>query len=161
MLQANDENFERYLQGRFEVVGRDFVDAGLVSGEIKKALKAKGINEDVIRRMAVIAFEAEVNIISYAYRGVISYYITPDAVVFEANDEGPGIEDIELCLQEGYSTADDTIREMGFGAGMGLPNIRKSSDLFEITSEVGKGTCIRSTVFLNGRTASDNDREAQ
>lgn len=149
-MQTKGDIDERYLQGRFEVHGRDFVDAGLVSSRIKNGLKAKGIDEDVIRRIAIIAFEAEVNIISYADSGIISYYILPDAVVFEANDVGPGIEDIELCLQEGYSTADDTIREMGFGAGMGLPNIKKSSDIFEITSEVGKGTCIRSTILLNG-----------
>ena len=140
-----------YLQGRFEVEGRDFVDAGLVSSQIKKELKAKGINEDIIRRIAVIAFEAEVNIISYATHGTISYYVLPDAIVFEAVDEGQGIEDIDLALQEGYSTADDSIREMGFGAGMGLANIKKSSDVFEITSEIGRGTRVKSTIMLNGK----------
>jgi len=151
-VQRKGDTDERYLQGRFEVEGRDFVDAGLVSSHIKKSLKAKGIDDEIIRRMAIIAFEAEVNIISYAERGTISLYITPEAVVFEANDAGPGIEDIDLCLQEGYSTADDTIRELGFGAGMGLPNIKKSSDVFEITSEVGKGTCIRSIILLDGNS---------
>ncbi|HOJ14499.1 MAG TPA: ATP-binding protein [Deltaproteobacteria bacterium] len=141
---------ERYLQGRYEVQGRDFVDAGLVSSLIKKALKDKGIDEDVIRRVAIVAFEAEVNIISYAESGTISLYLLPDSVVFEAKDVGPGIADIELALQEGYSTADDTIREMGFGAGMGLSNIKKSSDVFEISSEVGKGTCLRSVIRLDG-----------
>jgi len=146
-----DSDNVRYLQGRFEVEGRDFVDAGLVSSQIKKELKAKGINEDIIRRIAVIAFEAEVNIISYATHGTISYYVLPDAIVFEAVDEGQGIEDIDLALQEGYSTADDSIREMGFGAGMGLANIKKSSDVFEITSEIGRGTRVKSTIMLNGK----------
>ena len=144
-----DNDKERFLQGRFEVMGRDFVDAGLVSRQIKKGLKAKGIHEDIIRRIAVIAFEAEVNIISYARHGTISYYILPDSIMFEAIDEGQGIEDIDLALQEGYSTADDSIREMGFGAGMGLSNIRRSSDVFEITSEIGRGTCLKSIIMLN------------
>ncbi len=156
----NKREDDQYLQGRFEVQGRDFVDAGLVSSHIKKALRDRGINEDVIRRMAIIAFEAEVNIISYADYGTISFYILPEAVVFEAADVGPGIEDVERALQEGYSTADDEIREMGFGAGMGLPNIKKSSDVFEISSTVGKGTCVRSTIMLNGAAASA-DREAE
>jgi len=146
-----DTEYGRFLQGSFEVHGRDFVDAGLVSSQIKKGLKAKGIDEDIIRRIAIIAFEAEVNIISYATVGTISYYILPDAIIFEAIDEGKGIEDIELALQEGYSTADDSIREMGFGAGMGLANIRKSSDVFEITSEPGRGTRVKCTIMLNGQ----------
>lgn len=146
-----DTDYMRHLQGRYEVHGRDFVDAGLVSSQIKKGLKSQGIHEDIIRRIAVIAFEAEVNIISYATHGVISYYLLPDSIIFEAIDEGQGIEDIELALQEGYSTADDSIREMGFGAGMGLANIKKSSDIFEITSELGKGTRVKSTIMLNGK----------
>lgn len=148
-MPASD--YQQYLQGRFEVHGRDFVDAGLVSSQIKKGLKAKGIHEDVIRRIAIIAFEAEVNIISYARVGTISYYLLPDSIIFEAIDEGQGIEDIELALQEGYSTADDSIREMGFGAGMGLANIKKSSDVFDITSEPGRGTCVKCTIMLNGK----------
>lgn len=143
--------YSRYLQGRYEVHGRDFVDAGLVSSQIKKSLKDKGINEDIIRRIAIIAFEAEVNIISYATFGTISYYLLPDSIVFEAIDEGQGIDDIEQALQEGFSTADDSIREMGFGAGMGLSNIKKSSDVFEITSEIGRGTCVKSIIMLNGK----------
>ncbi|HPI94374.1 MAG TPA: ATP-binding protein [Deltaproteobacteria bacterium] len=143
--------YSRYLQGRYEVHGRDFVDAGLVSSQIKKSLKDKGIHEDIIRRIAIIAFEAEVNIISYATFGTISYYLLPDSIVFEAIDEGQGIDDIEQALEEGFSTADDSIREMGFGAGMGLSNIKKSSDVFEITSEIGRGTCVKSIIMLNGK----------
>jgi anti-sigma regulatory factor (Ser/Thr protein kinase) len=156
MREVPGNDYERYLEGRYEVHGRDFVDAGLVSSQIKKGLKAKGIGEDIIRRIAIIAFEAEVNIISYASHGTISYYILPDSIVFEAIDEGQGIVDIELALQEGYSTADDSIREMGFGAGMGLANIKKSSDLFDITSEPGRGTCLKSTIMLNGKAQSED-----
>jgi anti-sigma regulatory factor (Ser/Thr protein kinase) len=146
---------ENYLEGRYEIQGRDFVDAGLVSSQIKKSLKAMGIAEDVIRRVAVLTFEAEVNIISYATLGTISYYVLPESIIIEAIDVGPGIVDIELAMQEGYSTADDAIREMGFGAGMGLANIKRSSDIFEITSELGKGTCVKSTIMIKGRVKSE------
>ncbi|MGC9324231.1 MAG: ATP-binding protein [Desulfomonilia bacterium] len=141
---------DEYLEGVFRVTGRDFVDAGLVSSSIKSGLKKKGVPEEIIRRIAVIIFETEINIISYAREGTISYYLLPDSIVIEAKDTGPGIEDIELALQEGYSTADDAIRELGFGAGMGLPNVRKFSDVFEISSEPGKGTCITCVVRFNG-----------
>ena len=146
---------EKYLEGRFEIQGRDFVDAGLVSSRIKKSLKAMGVAEDVIRRVAVLTFEAEVNIISYATQGTISYYVLPDTIIIEAIDVGPGIIDIEQAMQEGFSTADDSIREMGFGAGMGLANIKRSSDLFEITSEPGKGTCVKCTLMIKGRVQSE------
>jgi anti-sigma regulatory factor (Ser/Thr protein kinase) len=142
---------ENYLEGRYEIQGRDFVDAGLVSSQIKKSLKAMGVDEDVIRRVAVLTFEAEVNIISYATQGTISYYVLPESIIIEAIDVGPGIVDIELAMQEGYSTADDAIREMGFGAGMGLANIKRSSDIFELTSEPGKGTCVKCVIMINGR----------
>ncbi|HOO46480.1 MAG TPA: ATP-binding protein [Deltaproteobacteria bacterium] len=142
---------EEYLEGIYQIQGRDFVDAGIVSSEMKKKLKEKGIPESVIRRVAIVTFEAEVNIISYAEHGTIRYYIAPDAVTIEANDVGAGIEDIELALQEGYSTADDSIREMGFGAGMGLANIKNHSDEFEITSVPDEGTNLRSTIYLNGK----------
>lgn len=146
---------ESYLEGRYEIQGRDFVDAGLVSSRIKKSLKAMGVAEDVIRRVAVLTFEAEVNIISYATQGTISYYVLPDTIIIEAIDVGPGIIDIEQAMQEGFSTADDSIREMGFGAGMGLANIKRSSDIFEITSEPGKGTCVKCTLMIKGRLQSE------
>lgn len=139
---------DQYLEGIFYVQGRDFVDAGVVSSEIKRMLKEKSIPESVIRRIAVITFEAEVNIISYADQGTIQLYIEPGAVIIDATDIGQGIADIELALQEGYSTADDTIREMGFGAGMGLANIKKYSDIFELTSEPGSGTHLTSVVKI-------------
>ncbi len=121
----------------------------VVSSEIKKSLKEKGITDEcIIRRIAVITFEAEVNIISYADQGTIQLFIEPDAITIEATDIGQGIADIELALQEGYSTADESIREMGFGAGMGLANIKKYSDIFELKSEPGDGTHLKSVVKL-------------
>lgn len=143
----NDE----YLEGIYYVQGRDFVDAGIVSSEIKKSLKEKEIPENIIRKVAVVTFEAEVNIISYAEQGTIQYYLEPNSITIEAKDTGVGIEDIELALQEGYSTADDSIRELGFGAGMGLANIKRFSDEFEISSVPKEGTYLRSTIKLNGK----------
>lgn len=140
---------DEYLQGIYYVQGRDFVDAGVVSSEIKKSLKEKGIAESIIRKVAVITFEAEVNIISYADQGTIQLFVEPDAITVEANDIGQGIADIELAIQEGYSTADDSIREMGFGAGMGLANIKRFSDVFELTSQLGEGTHLKSVVKLD------------
>jgi serine/threonine-protein kinase RsbT len=137
---------DEYLEGIFYIQGRDFVDAGIVSSEIKRTLKEKGVDESVIRRIAVITFEAEVNIISYADQGTIQLFIEPTAITVEAVDIGQGIVDIEQALVEGYSTADDSIREMGFGAGMGLANIKKYSDIFELTSEPGSGTHLTSVV---------------
>lgn len=133
----------------FSVQGKNFAAAGIVSNNIKKSLRAKGIPEDVVRRVAVVAFEAEVNIICYALEGTIEYRITRDAISINAIDRGPGIPDIDQAMQEGYSTADDIIRSLGFGAGMGLANMKKFSDVFDISSEVGRGTYMRSIIMLH------------
>lgn len=140
---------DKSLSETFLVRGGDFVGAGRVSNTIKKNLRAQGIPEDIVRRIAVVAFEAEVNIICYAIEGSIEYRITPSEITLFAIDRGPGIPDIQLAMQEGYSTADDIIRSMGFGAGMGLSNMKKYSDRFEISSEVGKGTYIKSIIRLS------------
>ncbi|MCX8043950.1 MAG: DRTGG domain-containing protein [Desulfobacterota bacterium] len=132
----------------FQVRGKHFDEAGRVSNNIKKRLREQGIPEEIVRRVAVIAFEAEVNIICYAVEGSIQYRITPSAITLQAIDRGPGIADIQLAMQEGYSTADDIIRSMGFGAGMGLSNMKKFSDEFDISSEVGKGTYVKSVIRL-------------
>jgi serine/threonine-protein kinase RsbT len=142
---------DEYLEGIYYIQGRDFVDAGVVSSDIKRCLKEKGIHENVIRRVAVITFEAEVNIISYADQGTIQLFVEPNSITIEAIDIGQGIEDIEQALVEGYSTADDSIRELGFGAGMGLANIKKYSDVFELSSEPGSGTHLKSVVNINGK----------
>jgi anti-sigma regulatory factor (Ser/Thr protein kinase) len=99
-----------------------------------------------MRRVAIASYEAEMNIVMYAHRGRLALKVSPDRIVVEADDDGPGIEDIDLAMQEGYSTATSEMREMGFGAGMGLPNIKRSADQLEITSEVGKGTRLKISV---------------
>ena len=137
------------LAGRYIIEGRRFEHAGRVSNEIKKSLIALGIPEKTINKVSVVIFEAEVNIISYAETGVINFQVLPDSIIIEARDKGQGIPDIALALKEGYSTADDKVCEMGFGAGMGLANIGKFSDFFEIKSEMGKGTFLKSVITID------------
>lgn len=124
----------------FEIIGRNFSRAGNVSTTVKDILEDIGIDSGVIRRTSIAAYEAEMNVVMYAERGEMTLHITPDLIHLELWDQGPGIPDIGLAMQEGYSTATPEMREMGFGAGMGLPNIQKNADRFEISSEVGKGT---------------------
>jgi serine/threonine-protein kinase RsbT len=132
----------------FPVDGGNFDDAGLVSGEIKSILKEKGLTNDVVRRTALVSYESEINMVSYARRGMIILQVLPGHVTIEAVDEGPGIDDIRLAIQKGWSTANEKIREMGFGAGMGLNNIRTYSDIFHISSEVGVGTRLKMIIHI-------------
>ena len=126
----------------YQVLGKDFSNAGKVSTSIKDTLKRMGISPAVVRRVAIVSYEAEMNLVMYATRGKMSLSVSREAVILKVEDEGPGIPDIPLAMQEGYSTATPEMREMGFGAGMGLPNIRKNSDGFDISSEVGRGTSL-------------------
>ena len=128
---------------KFDVEGGNFRNAGTVSTRIKSILKDMGLPGNVIRNSAIVCYEAEINLVSYARNGFISLTVTPETVEIEVIDEGPGIPDIELAMQQGYSTASQQIREMGFGAGMGLHNIKSYSDKFDISSEVGKGTFLK------------------
>jgi len=136
-------------EGSFAVIGGNFDHAGEVSSGIKAILKRMGLPSDVIRKASLVAYESEINIVSYARKGMIRLRVVPDSVMIETIDEGPGIPDINLALQPGYSTATDKIREMGFGAGMGLCNIKSFSDIFHISSEIGKGTCLRMIIKTN------------
>jgi len=124
----------------YDVTGRDFTNAGRASTAIKDTLKRLGVPPAVVRRVAIASYEAEMNVVMYATRGRILLQVSPQDVTLEVADEGPGIENIELAMQEGYSTATQEMREMGFGAGMGLPNIRRNADEFDLTSEVRRGT---------------------
>ena len=124
----------------YQVMGRDFPNAGKVSTSIKDTLKRLGISPGVVRRVAIISYEAEMNLVMYANKGKVALNVSPEAVTLNIEDEGPGIPDVTLAMQEGYSTATPEMREMGFGAGMGLPNIKKNADEFSISSEVGRGT---------------------
>lgn len=142
---------ETLFSQQFSVEGGDFRNAGSVSTQIKTILKQIGIPGEVIRRVAIAAYEAEMNIVMYAKRGEMTLQIAPRQVEIHVEDDGPGIENIELAMQEGYSTASAEMREMGFGAGMGLPNIKKNSDEFSIASAVGKGTELG--IVIRNRTA--------
>ena len=133
-------------QDSFDVEGGNFNKAGIVSTSIKSILKKMGLPADVVRKCAIVCYESEINLVSYAKKGVINLTINSENVLIEVVDEGPGIPNIDLAMQEGYSTADQRIREMGFGAGMGLCNIKNYSDIFHISSEVGKGTYLLMTI---------------
>lgn len=137
------------LRESYEIQGGNFDKAGEVSGEIKMLLRELDIDAACIRRLVIVAFEAEMNVVMYARRGTMTLILSEKDLSLEVTDEGPGIVDIDLALQEGYSTASDEMREMGFGFGMGLPNMKKNSDEFRVESEVGKGTSVFSKIWLN------------
>jgi len=128
------------MKFEYHVEGGDFLNAGNASGNIKKVLKKLNVDTGVLKRVVVALYEAEVNIVAHAYRGTISADISPKKIEIVLDDEGPGIPDIGLAMQQGYSTASTKVREMGFGAGMGLPNIKANVDDMKIETEVGKGT---------------------
>ena len=130
------------MTSHFAVEGGDFTRAGLASSQVKKMLKQLSIDPSIIKRVVVALYEAEVNIVAHAYKGNIEVQIDPDAIKMCLQDEGPGIPDIDKAMQRGFSTASPKVREMGFGAGMGLPNISDNADEFHIRSEVGKGTQV-------------------
>ena len=124
----------------YPIRGWDFAHAGEASVSIKNILKDVGFESDVTRRVAIASYEAEMNVVMYGKGGDICFSVKPDHDYLVVEDAGPGIPNIDLALQEGYSTATDEMREMGFGAGMGLPNIKKNADEFAIHSEVNQGT---------------------
>lgn len=126
----------------YNVEGGDFTNAGIVSSTIKKMLKQIGVNPAIIKRTVVALYEAEVNIVAHARRGVITVDIDEEKIYIKLEDEGNGIPDINKAMQKGYSTASPKVREMGFGAGMGLPNIESNTDKLTINSTVGVGTTV-------------------
>lgn len=133
----------------YNVAPDDFTVAGEASGAVKKVLKQLGFSSEVIRRVAVAMYECEINMVIHADGGYIDVEITPDKIRMIHTDSGPGIKDIEKAMQEGYSTADSKVRELGFGAGMGLPNMKRYTDDMKITTELGKGTVVDMTVIVN------------
>jgi anti-sigma regulatory factor (Ser/Thr protein kinase) len=137
------------LRENFEIQGRNFDKAGEISSEIKVILKELGIDAGCLRRVVIVAFEAEMNVVMYADRGTLTLILTDKDIRLEVKDEGPGIPDIELAMKEGYSTASDEMREMGFGFGMGLSNMKKNSDDFCLESEVEKGTSVFARIRLD------------
>ncbi len=126
----------------------DFTRAGEASSNIKNKLKQMGVSPQIVRKVAIAMYEGEINMVIHAGGGLIDVTIEPSEITMILKDKGPGIPDIELAMKEGYSTAPDNVRALGFGAGMGLPNMKKYSDIMEITSLVGEGTTVLLKVYL-------------
>ena len=133
----------------FRIKEWDFIHAGEASVQVKNVLKEIGASPDLIRRVAIASYEAEMNAVMHGKGGRMILDMNTDKIVITVDDEGPGIPDIDQAMQEGWSTATPEIREMGFGAGMGLPNIKRNADEFKIVSEVGRGTSL-SIIFTSG-----------
>jgi len=141
-------NIDETIEQSFQLIGGNFQHAGEASSQLKLKLTELGADDGIIRRAAVATFEAEMNVIIYAAAGWVRCSITPKLITIRIEDMGPGIEDIELAMKEGYSTAPDWVREMGWGAGMGLPNMKKNSDEFRIESVVGEGTTVEMVIYF-------------
>ena len=132
---------------RYDVDGDDFTSAGQASVLVKKNLRQLGISPDIIRRVSIAMYEGEINMVIHAGGGVAEVRVHEDYIEIVLEDSGPGIKDIEQAMQEGFSTAPDEIRSLGFGAGMGLPNMKRHTDEIEIDSKVGVGTRIVMKVY--------------
>ena len=133
----------------YDVPGDDFTRAGEASGDVKAHLKKLGFSPDVIRNTVIALYEGEINMVIHAGGGRIDVDIDPDVISMVLSDDGPGIPDVALAMKEGYSTAPYNVRALGFGAGMGLPNIKKYTDEMLIDTLVGKGTTMRLKVYTN------------
>jgi len=133
----------------FQIKAKDFIHAGEGSIEIRNILKSMGLHADIIQRVSICAYEAEMNVVMHGGNGIISVTLDETGVILEVMDKGPGIDDINLALTEGYTTAGEEVQQMGFGAGMGLPNIIRNSDYFKIYSEKAKGAYLIMCFWFN------------
>jgi anti-sigma regulatory factor (Ser/Thr protein kinase) len=133
---------------RFDVSGSDFTSAGQASVQVKKNLRQLGLSPEIIRRVSIAMYEGEINMVIHAGGGTAEVIVSEEYIEIVLSDNGPGIKDIEQAMQAGYSTASDNIRSLGFGAGMGLPNMKKNTDSMDIKSTIGVGTCITMRVLL-------------
>ena len=134
---------------KYTVDGEDFTRAGEASSNVKGKLKQMGVNPDVVRKVAIAMYEGEINMVVHAKGGDITVEVTPEEIIMTLKDVGPGIPDVEKAMQAGYSTANENIRSLGFGAGMGLPNMKKYSDELTIDTELGVGTTVVMKVKIN------------
>lgn len=132
----------------YVVPGNDFTRAGAASGDVKRTLKQLGVSSTATRNVAIAMYEGEINMVIHAGGGEIDVEITENEINMVLSDKGPGIANIELAMKEGYSTAPDNIRNLGFGAGMGLPNIKKYTDKFRIETKLGEGTTLYLSVNI-------------
>lgn len=137
------------LHFKFDVQGGDFTKAGDASSRVKRILQQIGVDLNTVRRVAIACYEAEMNVVIHAHKGTVTLDADIERVLIVVDDEGPGIEDIEQAMVPGFSTAPDYVREMGFGAGMGLPNMKNCSSELDIKSQKNVGTTVR-MVFQNG-----------
>ncbi len=142
MTEQNNE----ILFYTFDVDGENFTSAGEASVQVKRILRRVGFDPEVIKRVSIAMYEGEINMVIHAGGGVANLYVDYDRIVIELIDHGPGIANVELAMKEGFSTAPDNIRALGFGAGMGLPNMKRYTDKMDIETELGKGTTIRMVV---------------
>lgn len=136
------------LAFRFDVQGNDFTSAGQASVQVKKNLRQLGFDNEIIRRVSIAMYEGEINMVIHAGGGVAEVIVTPEYIEMILEDVGPGISDIEQAMQAGFSTASEMVRSLGFGAGMGLPNMKKNTDYMEIVSTIGVGTKITMRINL-------------
>ena len=134
---------------QYNVDGDDLTLAGEASSDVRRVLRQLGFDAETIRRAAICMYEGEINMVIHAYGGVIDVYIDPDSIEIIMADTGPGIADVEKAWQEGYTTASQTARDLGFGAGMGLPNMKRYSDIIDIETELGKGTTVKMIIKIN------------
>ncbi len=139
------------LTFHFDVDGENFVSAGQASVQVKKNLRELGFPPEIIRRVSIAMYEGEINMVIHAGGGEADVDVFEDRIVIVLTDRGPGIPDIDLAMQEGYSTATDRVRSLGFGAGMGLPNMKRYTDEMRIDSTVGKGTVITMSIIVSNR----------
>jgi len=137
------------MQFEFKIQGGNFSKAGYASSELKKILKQLNIDPAIIKCIVIALYEAEVNVVAHAYNGIITIDIDEQKVKVSVKDKGPGIPSIEKAMEKGFSTASPHVREMGFGAGMGLPNIKKNTDEFSIESEIDVGTTLEFVNYIN------------
>jgi serine/threonine-protein kinase RsbT len=141
------------MEFEYEIEGGNFSRAGSASSEVKKRLRQLNVETGIVKKVVVALYEAEVNVVAHAYSGLVKADIDEERILLVITDEGPGIPDIDKAMEEGYSTASPEVREMGFGAGMGLPNMKKNVDSLEISSQVGQGTMVTMITYLKGGKA--------
>ena len=156
-IEADDTT----LRFEYDVVGQDLKRAGISSSRLKRTLHRLGLRPDVVRRVAIASYEAEMNLVIFTEGGKVRATVDPGRILVEVDDAGPGIPDVDQALQPGYSTAPDWVRELGFGAGMGLVNIRKCADEFELRSQPGRGTSLKACFFASNEEIHETQPSGQ
>lgn len=151
-MENDSLRFTPQITLEFEIGEKDFFVAGESASRVKKTLQQLGMKHNVIKRIAIIIYEAAMNVAIHASHGLLRVSIDPEVISISTEDEGTGIHDIDLAMKEGYSTAPYEAREMGFGAGMGLPNIKQCSDEFHLDSSIDIGTSLKAKVYLNDKS---------